>query len=225
MRKEVFGLTRKELLFFALFVAISLLLIIFSSIKLIHKYYKKDQVIFTEIQNNSKDIAYLNELNTYALNIQRNSLNILVYIKNTKEVTDFKKTISINRDSLLIKLNRTSDKNLTFQYNKPEILESGLRYLDVNRKFIKMLTDSLSVDELSAYNLEKMRPSIRIFTDLIRKNVKVLVENIQHANDHPITLYKQTAFWLLLIGLMPYFYFLYRIIKLVVRMIFWELFP
>lgn len=224
MRKEVFGLTKKELLFFAMFVTISLLLVVYSSIKLIHKYYKKDQIIFTEIQNNSKDIAFLNELNTYALTVQRNSVNILVYSKKAKEVTEFKKSISLNRDSLFLKLNRIKNQNMVVQYKKSDVFENGLRYLDVNAKYINMLNDSLDIDKLSAYNLEKMRPSIRVFTDVIRKNVKALVEKIQHANDNPMMLYKQHEFWLLLIGLLPYFYFLYRIIKLVVRMIYWELF-
>ncbi|HKC68562.1 MAG TPA: hypothetical protein VKG26_10040, partial [Bacteroidia bacterium] len=74
------------------------------------------------------------------------------------------------------------------------------------------------------YNLEKMRPAVRLFIDLIRKDSKIIVENMQLTNSVRISIFNQLEFWLLLIGLAPYIYFFYRIIALIVRMILWEIF-
>ncbi len=224
MRKEVFGLTRQELLIAAFFVASSLTLIIYSSIKLIHNHYTNNNVIHTEIQDQSRCLAYLNDLNTYILNTQRSSVNVLVYRNNLKEVNNFKKNIAINRDSLQLKLVRVDNNNFTLPGKKTELLNAGLSYLNVNNVFVKMLNDGVSTDSLSTYNLEKMRPAVRLFTDLIRKNSKILVEKIQYTNNNRISIFNQLEFWLLLIGLAPYFYFFYRIIALIMRMILWEIF-
>jgi hypothetical protein len=224
VRKEVFGLTRQELLIAAFFVASSLTLIIYSSIKLIHNHYTNNNVIHTEIQDQSRCLAYLNDLNTYILNTQRSSVNVLVYRNNLKEVNNFKKNIAINRDSLQLKLVRVDNNNFTLPGKKTELLNAGLSYLNVNNVFVKMLNDGVSTDSLSTYNLEKMRPAVRLFTDLIRKNSKILVEKIQYTNNNRISIFNQLEFWLLLIGLAPYFYFFYRIIALIMRMILWEIF-
>lgn len=224
MRKEVFGLTRKELLIAAFFVVSSLALIIYSSVKLIHNHYTDNNIIQTEIHNQSKCLAYLNDLNTYALNTQRSSVNILVYRTNLVEVTNFKKNIIINRDSLQLKLNRIDNTSLSLPDKKTELLKVGQNYISINGIFLKMLTDSASTDNLSAFNLEKMRPAIRSFTDLIRKNSQIVVEKIQSTNNSRTNIFNQLEFWLLLIGLAPYFYFFYRIIALIMRMILWEIF-
>jgi hypothetical protein len=224
VRKEVFGLTRKELLVAAFFVASSLSLIIYSSVKLIQNHYTNSDKTHTEIQNQSKSLAYLNDLNTYALNTQRSSVNILVYKSNLKEVLNFKKNIGSNRDSLLLKLDRIDNTNFTLLDKKTELLNTGLNYLNVNAVFLKMLDDSIHIDKLSAYNLEKMRPAIRLFTDLVRKNSQSVVEKIQNTNNNRTSIFNQLEFWLLLIGLAPYIYFFYRIIALIIRMILWEIF-
>jgi len=224
VRKEVFGLTRQELLIAAFFVASSLTLIIYSSIKLIHNHYTNNNIIHAEIQDQSKCLAYLNDLNTYMLNTQRSSVNVLVYRNNSKEVDNFKKNIAINRDSLQLKLVRVDNNNFTLPGKKTELLNAGLSYLNVNNVFVKMLNDGVSTDSLSTYNLEKMRPAVRLFTDLIRKNSKIVVEKIQYTNNNRISIFNQLEFWLLLIGLAPYFYFFYRIIALIMRMILWEIF-
>jgi len=224
VRKEVFGLTRKELLIAAFFVVSSLALIIYSSVKLIHNHYTDNNIIQTEIHNQSKCLAYLNDLNTYALNTQRSSVNILVYRTNLVEVTNFKKNIIINRDSLQLKLNRIDNTSLSLPDKKTELLKVGQNYISINGIFLKMLTDSASTDNLSAFNLEKMRPAIRSFTDLIRKNSQIVVEKIQSTNNSRTNIFNQLEFWLLLIGLAPYFYFFYRIIALIMRMILWEIF-
>ncbi|HXU28102.1 MAG TPA: hypothetical protein VN698_12805, partial [Bacteroidia bacterium] len=223
-RKEVFGLTRKELLIAAFFVASSLTLIIYSSLKLIHNHYTNNNITQAEIQNQSKCLAYLNDLNTFTLNTQRGSVNVLVYRSNTKEVKNFKKNIENNRDSLLLKLNRIDNSNFTLQDKKTELLYAGLNYLNVNSIFLQMLNDSASTEHLSDYNLAKMRPAVRQFVDLIRKNSKIVVEKIQYVNNDRASIFKQVEFWLLLIGLGPYIYFFYRIIALIVRMILWEIF-
>lgn len=224
MRKEVFGLTRKELMIAAFFVASSLALIIYSAAKLIHNHYTNNNLIQAEIQNQSKCLAYLNDLNTFTLNTQRSSVNVLVYRSNIKEVTNFKKNIVNNRDSLQLKLVRIDNNNFTLPTKKTELLNAGLNYLNINNVFLKMLNDSVSTDNLSTYNLEKMRPAVRIFTDLIRKNSKIVVEKIQFSNNNRMSIFNQLEFWLLLIGLAPYLYFFYRIIALIMRMILWEIF-
>jgi len=224
VKKEVFGLTRQELLIAAFFVASSLTLIIYSSVKLIHNHYTNNSLIQNEIHNQSKCLAYLNDLNTFTLNTQRNSVNVLVYRSNLKEVDNFKKNIANNRDSLQLKLVRIDTNNFTLPGGKTALLNAGLNYLNVNNIFFKMLNDSVSTDNLSTYNLEKMRPAVRTFTDLIRKNSKIIVEKIQYTNNNRISIFNQLEFWLLLIGLAPYFYFFYRIISLIIRMILWEIF-
>ena len=224
MRKEVFGLTRQELLIAAFFVASSLTLIIYSSVKLIHNHYTNNNSIQNEIHNQSKYLAYLNDLNTFTLNTQRSSVNVLVYRSNLKEVDNFKKSIANNRDSLQLKLARIDTNNFTLSGKKNELLYAGLNYINVNNIYLKMLNDSVSTENLSTYNLEKMRPAVRAFTDLIRKNSKIVVEKIQYTNNNRISIFNQLEFWLLLIGLAPYIYFLYRIIALIMRMILWEIF-
>src|SRR6185312_1739861 len=107
---------------------------------------------------------------------------------------------------------------------KTELLYAGLNYLNVNSIFLQMLNDSASTEHLSDYNLAKMRPAVRQFVDLIRKNSKIVVEKIQYVNNDRASIFKQVEFWLLLIGLGPYIYFFYRIIALIVRMILWEIF-
>ena len=224
MRKEVFGLTRQELLIAAFFVASSLTLIIYSSVKLIHNHYTNNNSIQNEIHNQSKYLAYLNDLNTFTLNTQRSSVNVLVYRSNLKEVDNFKKSIANNRDSLQLKLARIDTNNFILSGKKNDLLNAGLNYINVNNIYVKMLNDSVSTENLSTYNLEKMRPAVRAFTDLIRKNSKIVVEKIQYTNNNRISIFNQLEFWLLLIGLAPYIYFLYRIIALIMRMILWEIF-
>jgi hypothetical protein len=223
VRKEVFGLTRKELMFAAIFVASSLALIIYSSLKLIHNHYTNTNKVQSEIHSQSKSLAYLNDLNNYALNTQRSSVNILVYRTNSKEVLSFKKSIESNRDSVLLKLNRIDDANLVLTDKKIDILNAGLTYLKTNTVFLQKLNEGVSTDSLSTFNLEKMRPAIRLFTDLIRKNSQTIVEKIQDTNSNRTSIFNQLEFWLLLIGLAPYLYFFYRIIALILRMILWEI--
>jgi len=223
VRKEVFGLTRKELMFAAIFVASSLALIIYSSLKLIHNHYTNTNKVQSEIHSQSKSLAYLNDLNNYALNTQRSSVNILVYRTNSKEALSFKKSIESNRDSVLLKLNRIDDANLVLTDKKIDILNAGLTYLKTNTVFLQKLNEGVSTDSLSTFNLEKMRPAIRLFTDLIRKNSQTIVEKIQDTNSNRTSIFNQLEFWLLLIGLAPYLYFFYRIIALILRMILWEI--
>lgn len=224
MKKEVFGLTRKELLITTFFVASSLILIIYSSLKLIHNHYTGNKIIYTEIQNQSNCLTYLNDLNTFTLNTQRNSLNILVYKTNLTEVLNQKKSVTNSRDSILLRLNRINNFNFTLPDKKTELLHAGLNYLGINGVFLKMLNDTIDTDKLSAYNLEKMRPAVRLFTDLIRDNSKIVVEKIQNINDSRVSIFSQIEFWLLLVGLTPYLYFFYRVIALIMRMLLWEVF-
>ncbi|HKC66768.1 MAG TPA: hypothetical protein VKG26_00925, partial [Bacteroidia bacterium] len=143
MRKEVFGLTRKELLVAAIFVAISLILIVYSSLKLIHNYYTNGNATQTKIHNQTKCLTFLNDLNTFTLNTQRSSVNILVYRNNLTEVTNFKKNIENNRDSLALRLSKIDSINfLILQDKKTELLTVGSNYLNINATFLKMLNDS-----------------------------------------------------------------------------------
>jgi hypothetical protein len=225
MKKEVFGFSRKELFVFALIITGTLLLIIYSSIKLIHNSHKREKLMYLQIQNYSKDIAYLNDLSVFAVNVQRNSLNILLYSTNPQEVLELKDRIKKNRDSLSLKLNKIKDENVLEVQERTKIFKSGLNYLNINTSFLQMINDSINNDKLTAYNLKEMRPCIRDFSDLNRKNMQVLTEKIKHITNKPISAFAQLEFWLLLVGLTPYLYFLIRIIAIIARMIFWELFP
>jgi hypothetical protein len=225
MKKEVFGFSRKELLIFILVITSTLVLIIYSSVKLIHKFHQQDNITYSEVQNYSKDISYLNDLSIYAVNIQRNSSNVLLYNTNPKEILDLKDKIQKSRDSLLLKLNKIENESVLEEQERTKILKSGLNYLNINTSFIQMINDTINIDKLTAYNLDKMRPAIREFSDLNRANTQLLTEKIRNATSKPISIFNQLEFWLLLIGLSPYLYFLYRVTAIIARMVFWELFP
>ena len=225
MKRIIFGFTLKELRLTALFVVSSLTLIVYSSVKLIRNHNTNNHTVQTEIHNQSKCLAYLNNLNEYTLNTQRSSVNMLVYRSNLKEITNFKNSIAINRDGLLLNLNRIDSIKFTLPSEKKELLLVGLNYLNINAVFIKMFTNNINIDSLSIYNLQKMRPAVRLLIDSIRKSSKIEVEKIQGANNNSNSIFSQLAFWLLLIGLAPYIYFLYRILVLIIRMIIWEVFP
>jgi hypothetical protein len=224
VRKEVFGLTKKELIIAGFFVASSLALIIYSSIKLIHNHYQSNNLTYSEIHNQSTCLTYLNDLNTFTLNTQRNSVNLLVYKSNVAEVSTLKKSIEKNRDSLLFKLNHIDNNNFNSPNERTDLLNAGLNYLSINNIFLTKFTANTNVDSLSIYNLEKMRPAVRLFTDLIRRSSAIVVRKIQDTNNSRTNVFSQLEFWLLLIGLAPYIYFFYRIIALIARMILWELF-
>jgi hypothetical protein len=225
VKKEVLGLNRKELLIYACLIAGTFALIIFSSIRLIHKYYTKDHAIYAKIQNHSNDLAYLNDLSVYAVNAQRNSLNILVYRANHAEVMDFVSKINNNRDSLLDRLTKMEGGDIIEPRERKKLFNLGIKYLGINTAFLKMLNDSTSNDKLTQFNTDKMRPAIREFSDLDREITQQITSKIKNTVNTSDNIVLQFEFWLLLLGLAPYLYFFYRILSIIARMILWELFP
>ena len=224
MKKEILGLTRKELLVYAFCIMSSLVLVIYSSGRLIHKYYTRDKIMYTEIQNHSKDLAYLNDLGVYSMNMQRNSLNILVYKSNPSQVLEFLSIIKKNRDSLSYKLDKIKEEDIVDRNEREQISKSGVEYLKRNAFFMQMLIDSATNDELSSYNTNKMRPAIREFSDLNRKCTQDVTQKIKNIASNSANIFYQLEFWLLLIGLSPYFYFTFRVLAIIFRMVVWELF-
>jgi hypothetical protein len=224
MKKKLFGLTRRELLFIVTIASSSFMLIIYSSVKLIHTTNINDDTKYNEIHSQSKYLAYLNDLNSFTSAIQRNSLNLMVYKTNLTEVASLKKTIETNRDSVVLKLNSVGNINFTSIKEKTDLTQSCLNYLNANAAFLKMFNDSVSLANLTTYNLQKMRPAVQLFIDLIRKNSDNTVKKIQQANNNRLSFFDRIEFWLLLIGLAPYLYVFCRIITLIIRMILWESF-
>lgn len=224
MKKKLFGLTRKELLIIIIVVSTSFMLIIYSSLKLIHTTTTNDNTKYNEIHSQSKYLAYLNDLNSFTLNIQRNSLNLLVYKSNLKEVLNLKKTIEKNRDSLILNLKGVDSVNFISVNEKTDLTQACSNYLNINATFLKMFSDSISLINLNEYNLQKMRPTVQLLVDLIRKNSTNAVKKIQSTNNNRLSFFDRIEFWLLLVGLAPYLYFSFRIMTLIIRMILWEAF-
>ncbi len=113
---------------------------------------------------------------------------------------------------------------LKVEYKKSKILTAGIDYLKVNEGFLKLFNAGKSDTIVSNYNLQKMRPSIRTFTDLIREVVNFVVAKIQNISGNSASIFKQIEFWVLVISLLPYIYFSYRIISIVARLIIWGIF-
>ena len=224
MKKTLFGLTRKELLFIVIIASSSFTLIIYSSIKLIHNTAINDNIKYNEIHSQSKYLTHLSDINSFTSTIQRNSLNLMVYKRNLKEIPNLKKIVENNRDSLVLKLNGVGNINFTSIKEKNDLKQTGLNYLNVNATFLKMFNDSVSLVNLTTYNLQKMRPTVQLFVDLIRKNSNNTVKKIQRANNNRLNFFDRIEFWLLIVGLAPYLYVFFRIMTLIIRMIFWEAF-
>jgi hypothetical protein len=222
MKGGIFGFSRKEVLWFTTFFIISVSLITFSVVKLISKYYNYSSNSAAQIKKGSHDLSNIQDLDHYAVNIQRGSLNLIIYSKNPKELENVQTTILKNRDSLSTKLAQLETDSLLDSSLRDQVNNAGQNYLIVNQKFLKIISDSARKDLPENFNVNTMRPTLRKFTDLIRLTGKSLSLQIQQTTEKGLNIFHQYEFWMLAIMLMPYVYFFFRFLYLVIKMIVWD---
>ena len=222
MKEGIFGFSRKEVLWFAGFFLFSIFLLAFCTIRLISKYYGHNTQSYSEIKKYSHDLWSLQDITLHAVNVQRGSLNLIIYTNNSKEIEIVKTNIQKNRDSLTIKLIQLDNEGQLEKPVRVQILKDGLNYLGLNSTFIRMVTDSLKIEASANYNVNIMRPALRKFTDLTRETGKQIAQQIQKTTDNGLNIFYQYEFWILVLVLMPYFYFFFRFLYLVIKMILWD---
>ncbi|HWY37168.1 MAG TPA: hypothetical protein VNY73_01320 [Bacteroidia bacterium] len=222
MKGGIFGFSRREVLWFATFFIISIGLVIFCGVKLISKYYNHSVNSSSRIKSSSHDLWTIQDMNLFAINIQRGSLNLIVYATNTKERETTKIHILRNRDSLSHKFAQMEAHNQLDTKTRTEIIESGRTYLRANSVFISLVTDATKKESPEEYNVRVMRPTLHKFTDLIHATGKALTRHIQQTTDSGLNIFHQYEFWILIIMLLPYIYFFFRFLYLVIKMIVWD---
>ncbi len=223
MKGGIFGFSRKEVLGFTAFFIISLSLMTFSVIRLISKYYNHHSTTYSQIQKHSYDLWNLQDITLYAVNVQRGSLNLIIYANNSKELEKIKIGIQKNHDSLISKLNQLENEDQLEKSLRLNIKKAAYNYLALNAHFFKIANDSLKKEVPAAYNVNSMRPALRKFTDLTRETGKILAQQIQNKTEGGLNIFYQLEFWILVIALSPYFYFFFRFLYLVVKMILWDI--
>ena len=223
MKGGIFGFSRNEVLWFTVFFIISLSLMTFSVIRLISKYYYHNSNTYSQIQKQSHDLWSLQDITLYAVNVQRGSLNLIIYANNSTELKNVKVGIQKNRDSLTAKLNQLERENQLEKTLRFHIEKAGRNYLDLNTNFLKIAENPLKKDSLSVYNVNVIRPVLRMFNDLTRQTGKLISQQIQKKTEKELNIFYQFEFWILLITLLPYLYFFCRFMYLVIKMIIWDI--
>jgi hypothetical protein len=223
MKGGIFGFSRREVLGFALFFILSLSLMTFSIIRLISKYYNHQTNTYSQIQKHSHNLWNLQDITLYSVNIQRGSLNLIIYTNNSKEIETVKTSILKNRDRLRNKLIQLDHEDQLEKLLRLNIENAGNNYLNLNTRFLKIASDSVKKEALATYNVNVMRPALRKFTDLTRETGKIITRQIHHITESSVNIFYQFEFWLLILVLSPYFYFFFRFLYLVVKMILWDI--
>jgi hypothetical protein len=222
MKQGIFGFSRKEVLWFAAFFIISVGSILFSVIRLISKYYNHSTEAAAEIKKGTHDLWNIQDLSHYAVNIQRGSLNLIIYAKNPKELEAVKTSILKNRDSLMMKFSKLESEDQLEKVRREQILNAGKDYLVTNTNFLKLIDDTLRKESPETFNVNVMRPTLRKFSDLIRETGKELSMEIQKTIEKGLNVFSLWEFWLLSIMILPYIYFFFRFLYLVIKMIVWD---
>ena len=223
MKDGIFGFSRKEVLWFTVFFLVTIIVMTFSVVRLISKYYNHNTESYSEIKKHSHSLWNLQDITLSAVNVQRGSLNLIIYYENSKEIEAVKASIQKNRDSLSSKLLQLDNEATLEKQLRSNIMKAGFAYLDLNTVFIKMVNDSVKKTTATDYNVNIMRPALRKFTDLTRETGKLISEKIQKITDGGPYIFHQYEFWLLAIVLLPYFYFFMRFLYLVIKMILWDI--
>lgn len=223
MERGFLGFSKKEVTWFALFFIFSLSLITFSAIRLIHKYYSHGVSSSSTIKKASNDLLHLQDIDHFSVNIQRSSLNLIIYSDNPKELDLVTANVLKNRDSLSGKLMKLTTDSLLHDSVRLQINAAGRAYLAVNETFLKLIKDSLKQELPETYNVNVMRPALRKFTDLIRQTAKNINMHIHQTTETRVNIFHQFELWILIAMLLPYIYFFFRFLALIVRMILWDL--
>ncbi|MGZ3904402.1 MAG: hypothetical protein ACXVC6_11950 [Bacteroidia bacterium] len=219
MKNGLLGFTRREILWFATFFIISVSLMVISTYRLIRKYYNYSIESSEFIKKNTHNLWAIQDMSHFAVNIQRGSLNLIIYNNNPKELENVKSTIIKNVDSLNLKFVKFEKENLVDVDAAKNIVSYGRNYLEVNGKFVAHANDSIDGQSPEIYNVNVMRPTLRKFTDLIRQTSKDITLEIEKKSDSGLNLFSQAEFWILGFMLLPYFYFFFRFLYLVLKLI------
>ena len=201
MKGGLFGFSRKEVLV----------------------YNNHNEKKYGQITRNSHTLVSLQDITQYATNIQRGSLNLIIYANNPAEIQSVKVSILVNRDSLRNKLNQLTQKDQIDSSLLFNIEEIGSKYLALNNQFLKLISDSVKTKTPESFNVDSMRPALRKFTDLTRQSGKTIANQTQEISNKKLNVFLQYEFWILAIVLIPYFYFLFRFLYLVIKMIIWDI--
>lgn len=224
MRKDYYGFSRNEFIAVIAVFFSSAFLIVFCSVRLLHRYYKNDRQAVNKIRQHSSQLSMLNNLLTESSYAQRASLNLLIY---TRDENTFKKNIEtalIYRDSIKNKLQELESRQDFNTNDKRQIEIAGYKYLNTNEDFLNLIQSKERIEKADSFSVISMRPAVRAFTDLCRANISLIINKIDESNSAETNLFNQPEFWILLLGLLPWFYIIYRIAAIVWRIIFWKAF-
>jgi hypothetical protein len=222
MRDSFFGFSRSEVMWFAFFFVSTIIIMAVSSVRLINKYYSNNKQATAEIKKYSSFLLGIHEIDHYAVTIQRGSLNLIIYSGDPAESKIILKHINVYRDSLSLELGKLlTEKNEKETWNKLE--KAGSSYLARNEDFLIIGSDSTKKEEAADYNVNVMRPTLRVFTDMVRSTGQRFTQRIKESTDREINIALQVEFWLLVLALLPYVYFFFRFLYLVIKMIVWDI--
>lgn len=217
-----FGFSRKEIIWFAVIFLTSLSMIIFCASRLLHKYYNHSENTRNTITQYSNDVWNLQEIGIFSVNMQRSSLNLIIYASNKQEIENVKSSILVNKDSLLNKLNLL-DKHQSLDSGTIQKIKSAANhYLQCNDVFKKLAIDSLKLKEAADYNISEMRPALRVLSDLSRQTSKSITSSIQTLTQSKFNVFSLYEFWILLLLALPYLYFFYRFLHLFIKVLLWN---
>jgi len=169
MKRGMFGFTRKEVLWFTLLFVSSIILGVFSLARLISKYYHHSSTSKVEINNYSHYLWNIQEITLYAVNMQRSSLNMIIYSGDTVELKNVIANVQKNLDSLNLKLVQLEEENRLDKALLTNIVQAGHNYIKVNSIFLKIAALPEKKTQAANFNVETMRPALRKFNDFTRQ--------------------------------------------------------
>ncbi len=222
MKGGAFGFSRKEIIWFAVILFTSLALLIFCFSRIVSKYYNYSEDAHAKIKTYSADLWDLQEISLFSVNMQRSSLNLIIYSGNKKEFENVQASILKNRDSLINTLSLLEKQQSLEPLARKKITDAGNLYLLVNTEFRKIAVDSVKKNTAADFNVNTMRPALRTLSDLIRETGKSITGEIQKITVSRLHIFSLYEFWILLVVLLPYVYFFYRFLALFIKILFWD---
>ncbi len=219
MKGSGLGFTRRGIIRFAVVFFASLALLIFCVTRMVSKYYNYSENAHMKIKDYTDDLWHLQEVNLFAVNTQRSSLNLLIYSGNKAEMGSVQNSIDRNRDSLNNELFRLGKYKALQEDLCKRIQKAGSEYLAANTEFGLLATDSVKSGLAADFNSNKMRPALRKLTDLIRETGKAVTIEIQKTAEGRLNLFSMFEFWGLLLVAIPYLYFIYRFLHLFIKIV------
>lgn len=226
MKGGAFGFSKKEIIWFAIIFLTSLTVLIFCATRIVSRYYNHSEGVHTRIKGYSTDLWNLQEMTMAAVNTQRSSLNLLIYIstKNNTELVNVNKSVDNGRDSLQLELKQLDNYESLSREICKKIRDAGSEYLRLNKEFRLMAVDSAGAVRAADFNISTMRPALRKLTDLTRETGKEVTGNIHKITEDRVDVFSMYEFWILLVVALPYLYFLYRFLHLFIKILIFDSF-